>query len=93
MPKLYKVEVNHVYYALAESKGEAEGYWKDACMDVMYDIADAVEVREKEFPEWEGSDLVYGGEEDTTLDEARAMMGLPTVREITKSYVDKWSVK
>lgn len=84
MPKLYKVEVHHVYYALAESKGEAEGYWKDACMDVMYDIADAVEVGEKEFPEWGGSNLVYGGEEDTTLDEARAMMGLRSVEECMK---------
>jgi hypothetical protein len=81
MPKLFKVEINHVYYALAESKDEAEGYWRDACTDVMYDIADAEEVGEREFPEWGGKDLVYGGDEDTTLDEARVMVGLPTVEE------------
>ena len=68
------------FFALAESRREAESYADDAFRDEdNAEIAYASEVSAQSHIEWPGDSLVYGAEKDTTLDEALVAQCLPTV--------------
>ena len=87
---LYEVHVELTYYAVADSPAGAEALCSDAFDDLYApDYASAHEVSSKCPLEWPGDALVYGPDSDTTLDEALAAQGLPSVAEIRQAWVNK----
>ena len=86
-PKLYEVHVEFTFYALADSRRDAESYVGDAFNDEdCAEIADASEVTARSVSEWPGDSLVYGAEKDTTLDAALVAQGLPSVAELKAAW-------
>ena len=79
--KLYEVRVEFTYYALADDAQDAEWLSDDAFRDEDHTaISDATEITSANgYIEWPGNSLVYGADKDTTLDEALAAIGLPSV--------------
>jgi hypothetical protein len=88
--KLYEVQVEFTYYALAPSSSDAEWMSRNAFDDEDYAaISDAREVTANTVPEWTGDCLVYGSDKDTTLDQALAAHGLPAVSELKAAWREK----
>lgn len=92
MPKkLYEVRVEFTYYALADDARDAEWLSDDAFRDEDHTaIADATEITKANgYIEWPGNSLVYGADQDTTLDEALASIGLPSVVEMKAAWANR----
>jgi hypothetical protein len=89
--KLYEVHVEFTYYAMSESRMGAESLCSQAFRDEDWArIADAHEVTSKhQHLQWTGDCLVYGANEDTTLDSALAALGLPSAADIKAAWVAK----
>jgi len=89
--KLYEVTVEFTYYALTDSAREAESFADDAFRDECWDdVASAREVTAAaQHLEWHGDTLVYGPDEDTTLDQALAGMCLPSVADLKSAWREK----
>ena len=89
--KLYEVHVEFTYYAMSESRMGAESLCSEAFRDEDWGgIANAHEVTSQhQHLEWTGDCLVYGANEDTTLDSALAAMGLPSAADIKAAWVAK----
>jgi hypothetical protein len=88
--KLYEVHVEFTYYAVADDARDAEWMAKDAFNDEDYAaISDAREVTTKTVPEWSGDCLVYGPDEDTTLDQALCATGLPNVASLKAAWRER----
>lgn len=85
--KLYRVTVEFTYYAVADTSIDAESHASDAFHDEDWmSIASAQQVSQRELPDWDGDALVYGPDKDTTLDEALAAQGLPSVAELRDAW-------
>jgi hypothetical protein len=87
MKKLYEVNVEFTYYALAESEMGALSYCSDALSDESsFDVADAMEITDaNHILCWPSNYLIYGaGSKDVTLGQALNDLGLPSVGEIRK---------
>lgn len=89
--KLYEVHVEFTYYAMSESRMGAESLCSNAFSEEDWgSIADAHEVTSADqHLEWTGDCLVYGADDDTTLDSALASMGLPSAAEIKAAWAEK----
>jgi hypothetical protein len=89
--KLYEVHVEFTYYALADDARDAEWLSDDAFRDEDHTaIADATEITKANgLISWPGNSLVYGAEDDTTLDEALAAIGLPSVEAMKSLWTQR----
>jgi hypothetical protein len=89
--KLYEVTVEFTYYALANSERDAESFADAAFQDEDHTaIAEATEITQAdEYLCWPGDSLVYGIDRDTTLDQALASIGLPSVEEMKRIWYEK----
>jgi hypothetical protein len=86
--KLRRVDVEFTYYAWTETDREAEEFADEAFRDEdKMMIASSCEVTAGSRVDWPGDCYVYGDDEDITIDQALAKMGLPSASDMAAARI------